>query len=175
MTYLKTLQNLMDFYFFGFFLSMIVILSLYIFGIVGSFNDLLLGLSRTGLEKHSIDQQEVIYLNVFIHLIQFALFFAILLFFRRVVDGFSVGNVFNLSTRKNLKYMGLCTTVYGLLKMLVKVCVLNMFGEGNTIFSLEFTGFGSTYFITCLGLMFIYMSIVLEKSAILQKENELTI
>ena len=136
---------------------------------------LLVATSRTGLEKHSINGQEINLFTLILNLTRFLLFSAILIFFRKVVMKFVVGNIFGESTRKNLKYMGLSTIMLGILKMFMNVYLPYVFGKGLTLFSLNFKGFESTYFIIALGLLFIYMSKVLKESSILKEENALTI
>ena len=175
MNYLKTLQYLINFFFFGFFFAVFAVIFIHIFTPAGSFYDLLLDLSKTGFADNLLESDRLNYLTLTINLIRFLLFTLILIFFRKAVMKFVVGKVFDEVTRKNLKYMGIFTVLLGCLKMFAKVWVPYFLDKGITIFSLNFTGFGSTYFIIALGLFFIYMSKVLEESAILQQENELTI
>lgn len=172
---LKTLQWLINFFFFGFCLAILLALLLFVFLPGGSLNQLLIELSKTGLEDSAKTIFQINYITLLLNVLRIILFGVVLYFLRKVVMNFAVGRVFDIATRNSLKYMGLYIVLLGVLKMTMQILIPYYLGHGLTLFSLDFAGVGSTYFIIAIGLLFSYMSKVLEQSALVQQENELTI
>jgi len=169
MNSLKALKVLINFFYYGFFIAALMVFYLHVFTPGGSLNSLLIDLSRTGHEDPSSPMNTINRWNLVLNVTRIILFFTILYFFRKAVMSFVVGNVFSRETRKYFSLMGMATVLLGLLKMFVKIFI------NYTLFPLNFTGVESTYFTIALGLLFIYISKVLEQSAILEAESKLTI
>lgn len=126
----------------------------------------------------SLGKKAVYILGLFLRVANFVLFFIALFNIRMIVSRFMYGFNYDLKTRKYFKVAGWSTLIYGLIKFFLEDYWDSFLGEkGFSIlsFNREFHGFGSYLFIIILGLFFIYIAKVLEKSDELQKENELTI
>ncbi len=111
------------------------------------------------------------------HIIMFLL---ILFFFRKFVLHSVVGESFDKSTRKYLRYAGICCIIYGAIRVCTDVIgPLAYYWRGAqdylVMLSMDFVGFGSPFFTLIIGLFFMYLSKVLALSEMIHHENELTI
>lgn len=97
---------------------------------------------------------------------------------RMIISRFEKGFNFDVKTRKYFKRAGWITLAYGLIKLFLADYWESFLGEkGFSLmsFNSEFVSFSSYMFFIVLGLFFIYLAKVFEKSEQFQKETELTI
>jgi len=120
------------------------------------------------------------WVNLFWNVFHLGMFFMILFYLRKFVIQSVVGESFDKSTRKYLNLAGTIAFVYGSIRLISNILSPFFFESMNVelyamILSLDFLGFGSPFFISLIGLVFIYLSQVLELSDIINEESRLTI
>lgn len=172
---LNILQIVMDIFFFVILFFAFAYLSMIIPNLFNPDIDFLI----VGIPENPTVWENAIYtLGMVLNLVNVLLFIITLLNLRRIVHRFKKGEIYEHNTRKYFKYAGWATLIYGIIKFLLDDYWEFFLGEKELSFlsfNVDLYGFGSYLFIIVLGLLFIYLARILEKSDELQKENELTI
>lgn len=131
------------------------------------------------ISKYESQGKKTIYiLGVILHYCTGLLFIIAIFNLRMVVSRFEKGFSFDQKTRKYFSRAGWMTLLYGLIKYFLDVYLGYLLGEkGISLISFDskHISFTSYMFFIVLGLFFIYLAKLFEKSDHLEKENELTI